>query len=65
MRQNLIAERKLNNLTQDKTANLIGITPRHYKSLEAGTSNGSVTIWEKLRNLFNKSIDYLLEQESN
>ena len=65
MRQNLIAERKLNNLTQEHTAIKIGVTVRHYQALEAGTSKGSVDVWEKLRNLFNKSIDYLLEQESN
>ena len=61
-RKNLVAERKLNNLTQEQTAKIIGVTTRHYRLLEAGTSKGSVDVWEQLRDLFHKPIDYLLEQ---
>lgn len=62
MRKNLINARKGNNLTQAETAKRISITTRHYKALEAGTSDGSVKVWQKLKDLFNKPIDYLLEQ---
>lgn len=63
MRNNLINERKNNKLTQAEVAKHVGITTRQYARLEAGTSKGSVDVWERLRGLFNKSIDYLLEQE--
>lgn len=62
MRTNLINERKDKKLTQAEVAKMLGITTRHYISLEAGTSKGSVTVWERLRDLFHKPIDYLLEQ---
>lgn len=62
MRTNLITERKKRKLTQAEVAKIIGKTIRHYSALEAGTSKGSVDVWEQLRDLFHKSIDYLLEQ---
>lgn len=62
MRKNLIVERKKEKLTQAEVAKLIGKTTRHYISLEAGTSDGSIKVWCKLRDLFHKPIDYLLEQ---
>ena len=62
MRKNLITERKKKKLTQAEVAKTIGKTTRHYVSLEAGTSKGSVDVWEQLRDLFHKSIDYLLKQ---
>lgn len=62
MRQNLINKRKARKLTQVETAQIIGITVRHYNSIEAGTSDGSVKVWQKISDLFNKPIDYLLEQ---
>lgn len=65
MRKNLITERKQKKLTQAETANKIGITARHYKALEAGTSDGSIKVWLKLKDLFHKPIDYLLEQEAD
>lgn len=63
MRTNLINVRKSKKLTQAETAKLIGITDRQYQRLEAGTSDGSVKVWQRLSELFNKSIDRLLEQE--
>lgn len=62
MRKNLIKERKQKKLTQADTAQAIGITDRQYARLEAGTSDGSIKVWLKLKDLFHKSIDYLLEQ---
>lgn len=62
MRQNLINKRKARKLTQVETAQIIGITARQYKNIEAGTSNGSVKVWQKISELFEKPIDWLLEQ---
>ena len=49
--------------TQVEVAIKLGITDRHYKSLEAGESDGSMKIWQQLAKLFNCTIDYLLKQE--
>ncbi len=62
MRKNLIIMRKKSNFTQAEVAKLIGITDRQYARLEAGTSDGSIKVWCKLKDLFHKPIDYLLEQ---
>lgn len=63
MRKNLIKARKKQCCTQLELANKLGITERHYQNLEAGTSKGSVDIWEKLKVVLHaKSIDWLLEQ---
>jgi transcriptional regulator with XRE-family HTH domain len=62
MRINLIKVRKGKSLTQKQVAEKIGICVRQYQKLEAGTSNGSVEIWCKLKDLFNKPIDCLLKQ---
>ena len=62
LNHNLIATRKENQLTQKQVANLLNITLRHYQSLEAGTSDGSIKVWKQLSNLFNKSLDYLVFQ---
>lgn len=62
MRANLIEERKAQNMTQNEVARLIGVSLRHYKGLEAGTTDGSVKIWKHLANIFSTTIDRLLEQ---
>ena len=62
MRTNLINERKKKKLTQTEIAKILGITDRQYARLEAGTSNGRIKVWQSLKDLFQKSIDYLLEQ---
>ena len=64
-RTNLIRERKNKDLTQATTAQLIGITTRQYKNIEAGTSDGSLAVWRKLKDLLHKPIDYLLEQDTS
>ena len=63
-RTNLIKERKNKGLTQTATAQQIGLATRQYKNLEAGTSDGSLSVWRKLKDLFHKPIDYLLEQDN-
>ena len=63
MRENLIKARKKYHYTQETIASKLGITTRHYRTLEAGTSKGSVDVWEKLKVILRaKSIDWLLEQ---
>lgn len=62
VRTNLINERKRKQLIQTEVAKILGITTRQYQALEAGTSKGSVPVWERLKDLFHKPIDYLLEQ---
>ena len=62
MRTNLIKARKAKGLTQKQVAEKIDICVRQYQKLEAGTSNGSIELWCKLKKLLNISIDCLLEQ---
>ena len=51
-------------LTQEELANKLGISTRQYQRLEAGTSDGSIKTWLKLKDILNaETIDYLLEQE--
>lgn len=61
MRKNLIAKRKQKTLTQAEIAKILGITTRQYNRIEAGTSDGSIKVWQRLRDLLNTSIDTLLE----
>ena len=66
VRKNLVSLRKKRGLTQTETAAQLGICVRQYKSLEAGTSNGSVRVCIHLKRLLNaKSIDWLLEQSED
>lgn len=62
LRENLMNARKKEGFTQLQIAQALGISLRHYNSLEAGTSEGSVRVWKRLKKLLNRSIDYLLEQ---
>lgn len=64
MRKNLINARQKTQLTQVELATKLNITSRQYRNLEAGTSEGSVKVWNKLKEILNApSIDFLLEQE--
>lgn len=65
MRENLIRARKKARLTQKEISQKTGITARQYTRLEAGTSDGSVRVWQRLKEITGESIDYLLEQENN
>ena len=64
MRKNLIDTRRAKKITQAQLANILEVSVRHYQALEAGTSNGTVPIWEQLKIVLNKSIDFLLAQET-
>lgn len=65
MRENLIRARKKARLTQKEISQKTGITARQYTRLEAGTSDGSIRVWQRLKEITGESIDYLLEQENN
>jgi transcriptional regulator with XRE-family HTH domain len=52
-------------MTQEEAASSLGITTRHYRQLESGTSYGSVRIWEQLSQRFNASINALLSQDAD
>lgn len=60
---NLIKKRQEKGFTQTQVAEKIGVTERHYQALEAGTSNGSIELWLKLKDLLGETLDFLLEQE--
>lgn len=63
-RKNLICLRQERDMTRSEIAEKLGITERQYRRLEAGTSDGSVKVWNRLKALLGaESIDYLLEQE--
>lgn len=64
MRKKLKNARKEHQLTQTELAEKLDITLQHYQRLEAGTSEGSVKVWSKLKEILNApSIDYLLKQD--
>ena len=65
MRENLRKARMKAGLTQADVARLAGLGLRQYKAIEYGESNGSVDVWKRLRSIFRKPIDYLLEQEED
>ena len=48
MRRNLIKARKDKGWTQEKTAELLGISPRQYQRLEYGESLGTISCWDAL-----------------
>lgn len=63
MRNNLIKARQNKKLTQVELADKLKISTRQYQKLEAGTSDGSIKTWCKLKDILDaKTIDYLLEQ---
>ena len=61
MRTRLIEERKKHYRTQIAIAKDLNITTQHYQRLEAGTSNGSIKIWQQLADRFDTTIDVLVK----
>lgn len=53
--------RKQNEWTQLEVAKRIGITKAAYSNIETGKRNPSYGVTVKLQNLFNESIDKLLD----
>lgn len=53
MRENLKKARQTAGMTQQKTADLLGISLRYYQQIEQGTRIGDFEIWDSLEDLFN------------
>lgn len=51
LRKNLQAARKAAGLTQQATADKLGITLRYYQRIEYGESGGSFEVWDALEEL--------------
>lgn len=52
MRKSLKEARKKKRLTQQQVADLLGISLRYYKQIEAGKRTGDFPIWDKLEDIF-------------
>ncbi len=66
MRKNLKDLRKKRGFSQKELAEKIDISERQYQRIEAGTSDGSVALWQNLKAILkSNTIDYLLEQEDD
>lgn len=52
MRENLQKARRAAGMTQQKTADALGISLRYYQQKEAGDRTGDFEIWDKLEDLF-------------
>lgn len=53
MRKNLKEARQKAGLTQEKMAEKLGISSRHYQRLEAGRIYGTFEVWDSLEDMFN------------
>ena len=65
MRENLKRARKEKGLTQQQTADLLGIGLRHYQKLEANQTNGSFELWDALEDILGKHQRILRENGDN
>lgn len=66
MRKNLKDLRKKRGFSQKELAKKLDISERQYQRIEAGTSDGSVALWQNLKAILqSETIDCLLEQEFN
>lgn len=52
MREKLQILRKEKKLTQAQLAEILNISTNHYQAIELGTKQGSITIWDKLEDIF-------------
>jgi transcriptional regulator with XRE-family HTH domain len=66
VRKNLKDLRKKRGFSQKELAEKLDISERQYQRIEAGTSDGSVALWQNLKTILkSKTIDYLLEQKAD
>ena len=66
LRQHLATARKEKGYTQKEIAAKLGVSERHYRMIEAGTSNGTIPLWQLLVKLLDApNIDFLLEQKAD
>lgn len=62
MHKNLFIARKERRMTQEKTANLIHISPRTYFAKEHGKSDFTLKEAQKLAKYFKTTVDELFEK---
>jgi transcriptional regulator with XRE-family HTH domain len=60
---NLRTERLSLGIKQKEMAEYLSLNVRHYRAIELGESNGSMGVWRKLSEFFDRSIDYLSVEE--
>ena len=65
MRENLKRARKEKGLTQQQTADLLGIGLRYYQKIEAGDRTSDIKIWDALEDILGKHQRILRENEGN
>lgn len=65
MRQKLKEARRNSGLTQQKVADALGITLRHYQKVEYAEINGSFEVWDALEDLLGIHQRILREIEDN
>lgn len=65
MRAKLKEARVKAGLTQQKLADELGITLRHYQKIEAGDLNGSFEVWDALEDRFGVHQRILRERRDN
>lgn len=53
MRENLRKARKEKGMTQQRVADILGISLRYYQKIEAGDRTGDFEVWDNLEDLFN------------
>lgn len=63
MRSKLQGARKGAELTQQETAQMLGIGLRYYKAIESGERLGSIEIWDALEDLFGINQRVLREED--
>ena len=62
MRKNLKDIKKKRGFSQKELAEKLNISERQYQRLEAGTSDGSIALWQNLKIILqSETLDYLLE----
>lgn len=52
MRQRLKEARLNAGLTQEKMAEMLGISLRHYKYIESGKTQGAIGLWDQMEDMF-------------
>lgn len=65
MRENLKNARKAAGLTQQATADKLGLTLNHYQKIEYGILGGSFEVWDALEDLLGVHQRTLREMPSN
>jgi len=60
MRRGLIQHRQLKNMTQTELSIILNISLRQYQRIESGESEGKLSIWKQLSDLFGVSINDLI-----